>query len=279
MASENLAQIEDWNGVIGQRWAEFRRETDGIVTSFGAAALARAAAQPGERVVDIGCGCGDSSLELARQVGSSGSVLGIDVSRPMLEVARARAGAAAGLEFVEADASEAPLPAGVDLLFSRFGVMFFGLPVPAFSHLRSALRPDGRFVFVCWRTPRDNPWAMVPLLAARQALGVTASPADPNAPGPFALADGERVRSLLADAGFVAIEVDRFDAPVMLGATPHGAAETAVRIGPTSRLLREQGIDDPTAVIEAIEAALAPHVAGDAVRLNGSTWIVSARGR
>jgi SAM-dependent methyltransferase len=279
MSAENAEQITDWNGPLGQRWVEMQREIDSIVVPFGEAALKAAAAQRGERVIDIGCGCGDSSIELSRRVGETGSVLGIDVSRPMLDVARSRGALErmANLAFSDADASEAPLPVDTDLLFSRFGVMFFSRPASAFGHLRASLRPGGRCVFVCWRAPRDNSWAMTPLGAARQAMGITPAPADPNAPGPFAFADDRRVRAILSEAGFAAIDVQRFDAEVFLGATPHSAAENALRIGPTSRLVGETGTEHAPAILAAIERAFAPLAAADGhVSLKGSTWIVSA---
>jgi SAM-dependent methyltransferase len=279
MPTTNAEQIAEWNGVQGQRWATLQREIDGIVAPFGEAALRLAAPQVGERVVDVGCGCGDTSIELARAVGETGEVLGVDVSRPMLEVARAHAGLAgwAKLAFREADASEAALPAGVDLLFSRFGVMFFGQPVPAFRHLRASLRSHGRFVFVCWRAPRDNGWAMTPLAAARQAMNITPVPVDPNAPGPFAFADDERLRVILADAGFEKADIQRFDAPIHLGATPRTAAENAARIGPASRFVRDVGIENLPVIVDAIESALQPLAAPDGrVSLLGSTWLVAA---
>jgi len=279
MAKDNTDQIAEWNGGLGQRWAEQQRELDGIVLPFGQAALARAAAQPGERVIDIGCGCGDTSLALAAQVGTAGQVLGVDVSQPMLAVARHSAASAGWpqLRFDEADAASAALPAERDLLFSRFGVMFFSQPVPAFSHLRGALRAGGRCVFVCWRTPRDNAWAMTPLTAARQALGITPAPADPLAPGPFAFADESRLHSLLAEAGFVDIAIERCDAPVLLGHTPQQAAANALRIGPTSRLAAEVGETQRPLISDAVTRALAALAAADgSVRLAGSTWLVSA---
>jgi hypothetical protein len=163
------------------------------------------------------------------------------------------------------------------LLFSRFGVMFFSEPSKAFSHLRKSLRRGGRCVFVCWRTPRDNAWAMTPLSAARTAMGVTPAPADPHAPGPFAFADDYRVRAILSGAGFDGIEVQRFDAALSLGATPRSAAESAVQIGPVSRFVREVGIEHLPNIVDAIEHSLAPLAAPDGhVSLNGSTWIVSA---
>ena len=280
MSADNAEQIAEWNGALGQRWAAMRQEIDRFVVPFGDAALKVAAPQPGERVIDIGCGCGDTSIELARMVGAAGAVLGIDVSQPMLAVARSRGALANGahLAFRDGDASEAALPTGTDLLFSRFGVMFFSQPSPAFSHMRKSLRAGGRCVFVCWRTPRDNPWAMTPLSAARAVMGVTPAPADPNAPGPFAFADEERLRAILSGAGFGAIDVQRFDVAISIGATPRSAAENAVQIGPVSRLVREVGAEHLPIILDALERVLVPLAAPNGhVRLNGSTWIVSAR--
>lgn len=279
MPADNSEQIAEWNGALGQRWVAMQREIDRIVVPFGDAALKAAAPQPGERVIDVGCGCGDTSIEMARIVGEAGVVLGIDVSQPMLEVARSRGALAncAHLAFRDGDASEAALPANTDLLFSRFGVMFFSQPSRAFSHLRKSLRKGGRCVFVCWRAPRDNVWAMTPLSAARAAMGVTPTPADPDAPGPFAFADEERLRAILLDAGFGAINVQRFDAALSLGATPRSAAEGAVQIGPVSRFVREVGVKHLPIILDAVERALAPLAApGGHVSLNGSTWIVAA---
>jgi len=279
MPADNSEQIAEWNGALGQRWVEMQQAIDPIVLPFGTAALKAAAPQPGERVIDIGCGCGGTSIEIARIVGATGSVLGIDVSQPMLEVARAHAALAncAHLAFRDGDASEARLPANIDLLFSRFGVMFFGQPSTTFSHLRRSLRTGGRCVFVCWRTPRDNAWAMTPLSAARKAMGVTPAPPDPDAPGPFAFADEERLRAILSTAGFDDIEVQRFDAAIALGATPRSAAESVAQIGPVSRLVREVGVEHLPIIVDAVERALAPLAEPDGhVSLNGSTWIVSA---
>ena len=279
MPADNSEQIAQWNGALGERWAAMQREIDRIVVPFGDAALRAAAPQPGERVVDVGCGCGDTSIEIARSVGETGAVLGVDVSQPMLEVARSRAALTnrAHLSFQNADASEAPLPSETDLLFSRFGVMFFSESSKAFRHLRKSLRTGGRCVFVCWRAPRDNPWAMTPLSAARMAMRVTPAPPDPYAPGPFAFADQERLHAILSEAGFDAIRVQRFDVPLSLGTTAHSAAQFAVQIGPVSRFVREVGVPHLPTILDAVERALAPLAAADGhVSLNGSTWLVSA---
>jgi hypothetical protein len=156
-------------------------------------------------------------------------------------------------------------------------VMFFSEPSAAFSHLRKSLRAGGRCVFVCWRTPRDNAWAMTPLAAARQALDITPPQSDPNAPGPFAFADEERLRTILSAAGFGSIELQRFDAAIFLGPTPRIAAEGAVQLGPVARLLREVGAEHLPIVVDAVERTLAPLAAANGqVSLNGSTWIVAA---
>lgn len=279
MANDNAEQIAEWNGALGQRWAEWQAELNLMASPFGSAALDAAAPRVGERVIDVGCGCGDTSIQLARAVGSEGRVLGIDVSSPMLTVARASAERehVDNVAFLEADASQAPLPDDTDLVYSRFGTMFFCNPAMAFARLRASLRPGGRMVFVCWRTPRDNDWAMTPLSAARRALGIEAVPSDPDAPGPFAFADADRVRALLSEAAFENIQIKRFDASIWLGRDARSAAENALRIGPTSRLAREAGTEHRETIRQAVEAALAARAAEDgSVRLNGSTWIVSA---
>lgn len=278
MPADNSEQIAEWNGVLGQRWVAMQKEIDCIVVPFGDAALKAAAPQSGERVIDVGCGCGETSIAIARMVGAAGEVLGIDVSQPMLEVARSHGALAncANLAFRNGDASEMELPANIDLLFSRFGVMFFSQPAAAFSHLRKSLRAGGRCVFVCWRTPRDNAWAMTPLSAARKVMDITPAPADRNAPGPFAFADEERLRTILSGAGFSDIRIRRFDAALSLGETPRSAAENAVRMGPVSRLVEEVGIEHLPVILDAVERTLAPLATpGGQVSLNGSTWVVS----
>jgi SAM-dependent methyltransferase len=279
MPIDNADQIAEWNGVLGQTWATMRDDIDPVVAVFGDAALKAAAPQPGERVLDIGCGCGDTTIAIARLVGELGAVMGVDVSQPMLDVAQesAREARLRHLEFRNSDASIAALPGANDLLFSRFGVMFFGNPTAAFAHMRESLKARARCVFVCWRTPRDNAWAMAPLAAARAAMGVTPPPADPNAPGPFAFADDTRVRTILADAGFTDIVFTRHDAPVVYGRTPRAAAERALRVGPASRFARDMGDANRPRILDAVEEAFSQLAApGGEVKLIGSAWIVTA---
>lgn len=280
MTPDNSAQIAEWNGPLGDRWATQQEEMDALTAPYGQDALTAAAARPGERVLDVGCGCGDTSLALGRSVGSGGAVTGADISRPMLEVARRRA-AEAGLNhvrFAEADASSAGLPQNLDLIFSRFGVMFFADPPAAFAHMRSAMKPTGRLAFVCWRAARDNPWASVPVAAARQALKLEAPPADPYAPGPFAFADDSRLAGILEQAGFRDIQIDPFEHLMPLGSNPRMAAEYATRSGPVSRLVREAGPEKTPLIVEAVEKAITPLADRNGnIALPGRTWVVTAR--
>jgi ubiquinone/menaquinone biosynthesis C-methylase UbiE len=280
MADDNSAQIEEWNGRLGETWAAEQDVLDGLTRPFGEAAMRAADPQPGEQVIDIGCGCGDSSLSLARAVGAGGRVLGVDVSRPMLEVARRR-GKAAGLgklSFEQADASGAALPGGQDLLYSRFGVMFFAAPAPAFAHMRRSLKDSGRLAFVCWRGPMENPWATVPVMAGRQALGIEGQPSDPFAPGPFAFADDGRVRGILEEAGFRNVKAERFDGRMLLGSSARSAAEATARIGPLGRLVRENGPEHLPKILDAVEKALTPLAAKDgSVAPPAGAWVVTAK--
>jgi SAM-dependent methyltransferase len=280
MAADNSAQIAEWNGPLGGRWATQQEEMDALTAPYGQDGLHAAAARPGERVLDVGCGCGASTLDLGRSVGLNGAAVGIDVSRIMLDVARRRA-AEQGLSqvmFAEADASSAELPSGLDLIFSRFGVMFFADPVSAFAHMRRAMKGSGRLAFVCWRAAKDNPWASVPVAAARQALKLEAPPADPNAPGPFAFADDVRVRGILEGAGFRHVEFMPFEHLMPLGSDPRVAAEYATRSGPVARLVREAGPEKAPRIVEAVEKAITPLAARDgSISLPGRTWVVTAK--
>jgi SAM-dependent methyltransferase len=277
MASDNSEQIREWNGPLGERWAREQEVMDQLAGPFGQAALTAAAAREGERAIDIGCGCGDTSIALAQAVGSRGSVLGLDVSAPMLGVARQRAAGLAQLRFEQADASQAPLPEGQDLLYSRFGVMFFDAPVPAFAHLRRSLKPAGRLAFVCWQSAKENLWASVPVAAGRTALGITPPPADPHAPGPFAFADADRVQSILSEAGFAEISAEPFSYSMPMGDSPRKAAEESARLGPLARLVREAGPEHLPKIVDAVEAVLRPLAARDgSVSLPARAWIVTA---
>jgi SAM-dependent methyltransferase len=273
----NAAMAEYWNAAGGATWVAMQALLDRQIAPLSAATVEALAPAEGEHILDIGCGCGATSLELAWRVDPEGTVTGIDISAPMLEVARQRA-KAAGYEqvrFIEADAQVYPFePARFDGAFSRFGVMFFDDPPTAFANIRGGMKPGGRLAFVCWRAMAENPWMTVPLQAGLKHLPAPA-PLDPAAPGPFAFAEAARVRDVLGRAGFSDIRVGPHDEPI--GAdTLEDAITTAVRVGPLGLLMRENP-DKQAVVMQALTEALSPYAGEAGVRLPSATWIVQAR--
>lgn len=273
----NAAQIDYWNAAAGHTWVCYQTQLDRQIEPLGQEALRVLSPRPGERVLDIGCGCGQTTLELAERVGATGAVTGVDISAPMLAVAESRSipqGAAAP-QFLECDAQATDLGEGVyDAIFSRFGVMFFGDPVAAFANLRRALKPDGRLTFVCWRPFEENLWMRTPMEAARPLLPAT-PPMDPAAPGPFAFANPERVRSILADAGFADVTLHAFSTSIG-GSSLDQTVDLAFHVGPLGAVLREQPDLGPK-VAEAVRAALAAYDTPSGVLMPAAVWIVSAR--
>ena len=279
MTEANANQRTYWNEQAGPMWVALQEQMDAQLRAHGARALAVLNAEPGDAVLDVGCGCGDTSLALARAVGASGRVLGVDISGPMLARARERAaaGGLAQVTFELADAqAHAFAPGTFDALFSRFGVMFFEAPMVAFTNLARALRPDGRAVFACWQPLAANPWAAVPMTAVASVVALPAPPA-PDAPGPFAFADSERVGHILSTAGFADIAFRSEQVTMALGSVADAAA-FLTDMGPASRALREAGGGDElhARARAAIAHALAPHVRASAVELGSAIWVVSA---
>ena len=269
-------QVELWNGASGRRWVEQQVALDRALQPFGAAALEQAQLQSGQHVLDIGTGCGATALAIAAVVGASGQVCGIDISRPMLELARQRTAGLAGINLLEADAQTHQFQEHFDVVYSRFGVMFFNDPLAAFRNLRSALKSGGRLAFVSWRSVHDNPWYQVPLQVAR---GVWADmPAIPNdlGPGPFAFADHDRVASILSTAGFVHLQIERFDAHVSFGASLDAAVEFALLAGPLARMLAEASEPIRAEIRSNLRETLRELHTEESFGLSGSAWVVTA---
>ncbi|WFU20221.1 methyltransferase domain-containing protein [Bradyrhizobium sp. CB3481] len=276
---QNADQVAYWNGPAGQRWADRQVAQDVLLRPVADLLINRAGFEPGERVIDVGCGSGATAIAFARAVEPTGYVLGIDVSGPMLERARQAVPKDLPIDFVLADATVYPFePASFDVLASRFGVMFFADPVLSFANMRKALRPTGRLAFACWREPRENPFFMAPLAAAYKHVPKLPQQG-PEDPGPFAFASEERVRRILGEAGFTGVEMEA--CPLLLDAAIgrglDGAVQSAFEIGPVSRALEGQPEDARAAVAASIREALTPFVKGDAVLLPASVWIVTAR--
>jgi ubiquinone/menaquinone biosynthesis C-methylase UbiE len=276
----NADQIRYWNEVAGPRWIRFQRAIDAQIGSLGERAMDRLGVARGERAIDVGCGCGATTLELGRRVGPGGAVLGIDVSAGMIQRGR-EAAAREGLRqvvFENADAQTYRFERGAfDLVYSRFGVMFFSDPEAALANLRSALKPGGRLGFVCWQALSENPWVRVPLEAAARHVTLP-PPAAPGAPGPFSLADPTRVRQILSASGFreISLEDVRGEVAVGGGADLDGAVEFLLEIGPTRAAVAEAPPEILERVRRAIREALEPFATPEGIRLGSAAWIVMA---
>ncbi len=272
-------QIAYWNSHGGARWVANQEHTDRMLAPVTEALMQRAAAKPGMAALDIGCGCGDMALQLAGVVGPAGRVLGVDISAEMLALARSRLATYPQAELVLADASTAPLEPFADLAISRFGVMFFGDPAAAFANIRTAIKPSGRLLFACWRKLDENLWMRVPLHAVYDA-GIPRIPRPASGqPGPYSLADPERITEILTAAGFDGIVISPMD--FALDVAAEKGLETATRqamlIGPAAAALREQPDDARAAASRAVEDALRPFARGQSVCLPAAIWLVEAK--
>ena len=235
----NAAEIAYWNGPAGQRWVRRQEEQDVLLAPVAELLLDRAAARAGEFVIDIGCGWGGTARALAKRVVPGGRVLGVDVSELMLARARELLPPGLPLEFVWGDATVYPFePGQADLLFSRFGVMFFADPARSFANIRKGLRSGARVAFACWREPRENPWLMLPLQEAYRHVPRLPE-VGPEDPGAFSFAAESRVRDILGRAGFGALQLEPVELSLDLavGGGLDAAVGTAAGIGPTSRAL------------------------------------------
>lgn len=275
----NSDQIEFWNGEAARKWVDFNPLLDSMLEPLGDLAMDRAGPAPGERVLDIGCGCGGTTLALARAVAPGGGVTGLDISEPMLALARERANSAAvAVEIINGDAESHELPGGAyDLMFSRFGVMFFANPKTAFTNFHGALKPGGRAAFVCWRDPDLNPWVTIPFEAALP-LAPEFEPASGDEPGQFAFAREEWVGEILEHAGFEDVRIEAHDTTLRVGEGDlDDCTALVLKLGPVSRLIREADEAVAPAIAEAVRAAVAPYHTGSCIEMAAAVWIVGAR--
>lgn len=274
----NADQIAYWNGPGGQRWSDREAAQEILLGPISQILLGRIEAKPGDRIIDVGCGCGGLALALARQVMPGGRVLGVDISAPMLARAKEAATPELPVQFELADATVYPFaPESFDLLVSRFGVMFFADPVLSFANMHRALRPSGRLVFACWREPRQNPWMMAPLQAVYRHVPKMPE-IGPDEPGPFAFASEQRVRGILSGAGFseITLEACPLSLDIAIGNGLDAAVQSALEIGPASRALQGHPDEVREAARQSVRDLLASHLSGDSVRLPGSIWLVTA---
>jgi SAM-dependent methyltransferase len=277
MARSNAAQIELWDGRVGAKWAEMHARLDAMLAGATAALAERVGPVSGLRLLDIGCGTG-ATCALWLQAGAE--VTGVDVSGPMLAVAAERVGGRARL--LQADASDWRADTPFDLAVSQFGVMFFDEPVAAFANIAANLRPGGRLVFCCWQQVRDNGWVSVPMGAIRDLLPETPPP-PPHAPGPFALADPDRLRAILGSAGFTDVRLTHCAFPVVMAESGgvEDALVLALKIGPAASALAEAGEGEAgkqlrQRAVGQLRTAFAAHEQDGRMELSGAIWLVEA---
>lgn len=268
-------QAAHWNGPGGQGWLRAQARLDHSLVEIGRRVLALADAQPAEKVIDVGCGPGGTTAALAKSVGAEGRVLGVDISRPLIDAAQTRR--LSNAAFLVADAGTHPFEAAsADLVFSRFGVMFFADPVAAFTNLRRALKQSGRLVFVCWRPPQENPWSLVPVKAAAPFLPPLPRPG-PAEPGQFAFGDPARVERILKGSGFTGLAIEPLDVQMWMGGDVADVVTSAGRFGPLARAFAEADPDAVAKAKAAIVEVLTPHATKEGVSLPGACWLVSAK--
>lgn len=272
----NAEQSAMWNGGAGRGWVEAQESLDRLLAPFEKQLVEAVTDQGATRVLDIGCGTGSTTLAIARSLGSNGTAVGLDISEPMIALAKRRASLQNDApRFICADAqTHAFEPASFDMIVSRFGVMFFDDSVRAFANLRRAATPGAALHAIVWRAAADNPFMtaaeraaapFVPQIPARKA----------DEPGQFAFADRERVHSLLAESGWSQIEIEPLDIECTL--PEHELDDYIARLGPLGRVLQQQDAHTREGIIRAVRGAFEPYVHGREVRFTAACWTVRAR--
>jgi SAM-dependent methyltransferase len=274
----NVEQVDYWDGAGGEHWVAEQVRYDEINAEFGSQVVAALAPQPGDRVLDVGCGNGALSLAIAPLVAPAGRVFGLDISGPMIEVAAQRAHAARSSNaiFEQGDAQTYHLEeASFDAMVSRFGVMFFDDPDAAFANLARSLRRGGRTVLTCWQDVLANEWLMVP---AGAALAHVPMPdlGEAGQPGPFSLAEPDRLRSILSRAGFADVNVNDLRCPMRMGSTVEDTVSFMQGTDMATALMADVSDEVAAAAWAAVRQALEPYAGPDGVVLQGAAWLVTA---
>jgi SAM-dependent methyltransferase len=276
----NSGQIKFWNSEHGLAWARYADTVDIMFAELSNTILDATDITTGDRVLDLGCGNGGTTLLAAERVTAIGNVTAIDVSSPMIDRARDRLADAdiINATFILGDAATYPFAENsFDAIVSRLGCMFFEDPYTAFRHFSPSLDTGGRTAFAVWREPRENPWAMTPVSAAREFLEMPPRPS-PEEPGPFSFADPDRVRRVLSATGWTDTDLTPFDFRIPLGNTLEDALNFCKEMGPLSTPLSKVTGTNRTKAIEAITAVLEQNTDDDGiVRLDGACWIVTAK--
>ncbi|HET9597058.1 MAG TPA: methyltransferase domain-containing protein [Anaeromyxobacteraceae bacterium] len=276
MAGERQREI--WNGPVAAGLLAVRAPLDAAVRPYGLAAMEALRPAVGERALDVGCGVGETTRELAGRVGPSGAALGVDVAERFVEVARRESAGCSNAEYLHADAQSHPFPDGFDLCYSRFGLMFFEDPPAAFRNLRGALRPAGRLAAVVWGPPASCAWVELPLRVLRGHRPGAGGPST-SGPGPFSLSDAAALARLAEGAGFAQVRVEALDLPFRCGDGVEAAADFLVRFGPAAAALREAGGEGERlrpVVAAELRELLAPWAGARGVELPSAALLLTA---
>lgn len=268
----NPNQAEYWNGDAGVAWVKHQERLDAVLAPFTEASLMAMGSIERLRVLDVGCGCGESTEKLAER---RANVTGLDISAPMIAHANQRVEKGRAFHFVCGDAATYQDDAGFDRIYSRFGCMFFEDPVAAFAHLRHLLRGNGFAHLMCWQSPRENPWMAIAGRAIAPFLPEQ-PPRDPKAPGPFAFSDQDYVTAILEQAGFTEIYFDSLHRSVRMAPSVMEAVAFQIDIGPAARALRSMDETTREKALGAIHGALAPYQTHAGVEMSGAVWLIRA---
>ncbi|HEX5526967.1 MAG TPA: methyltransferase domain-containing protein [Solirubrobacterales bacterium] len=283
VAPDNLEATEAWSGPLFELFVKYRDLATAGLGAHGNAAIKANPPRPGERVLDVGCGFGDTTQQLAGLVGAEGSALGVDVSQPFIDAAREEAAkeGVANVDFLAADVQTLELPQEFDYAFSRMGIMFFANPVAALRNVRKAMVPGGRFCAVVWRRKLDNEWVHRAELVVEDYLEHPEESDEPTCgPGPFSMANADTVTEQMQIAGFEDVAVQRSDLPLKIGNDLEHAVEFNMSLGPAGEVLRLWGdrVEEIRPEIAArLRATLADFETPDGVFAPASTWIITAR--
>jgi ubiquinone/menaquinone biosynthesis C-methylase UbiE len=285
--SDNDIVVEAWNTVLFDKFLRFKHLLIAGLAAHSDELLDRGLFTPGARVLDIGCGFGDSTLRIAREVGPNGAAVGVDCAARFVAAAEqeARMAGVANARFFVADVQTEDLRGPYDCAFARFGTMFFMLPGAALRNVRKALKPGGAFTQIVWRKREDNPWLYDAEMRVREIVPVV-SHEETNevhcGPGPFSMAGPDMVSAMLQGAGFTRITFERFDADICIGRDLNDAVEFAMALGPAGEIIRlagEAGERLKPQVSAALRETLSSYVRDDGVWAPSSTWFITARAR
>jgi SAM-dependent methyltransferase len=272
----NEEQATLWNGIAGRAWVEAQPLLDEVLKPFEDLLVQAVAQKSPGCVLDVGCGTGATTLAAARLLGANSRCIGVDISEPMIALARARAARdGSPASFISADAQTHPFePASFDMIISRFGVMFFADSVGAFENLRRAATDDAELCFLAWRGAEENPFMMTAERAAAPLLP-NIPPREPDAPGQFAFADRGRVAHILEEGGWTDIDIQPVEGHCAFPAKD--LVRYFTQLGPLGRVLHEADEQSRTRIVAKVRTAFDPYVHGDEVRFTAACWKVSAR--